>query len=125
MSLVKSYNHWPGGIPSYIGRSEKPVDDFEPATHGWRHFVREQWTAGGDEYQQRRTLIEQWATADQDFRDVRLRVSLLTRDIKAIFSKNPHYRSRAINPKRRRISRVSKTARMHETHHFMFYNHLP
>ncbi|KAJ5523321.1 hypothetical protein N7513_012865 [Penicillium frequentans] len=70
MSLVKLHNHWPGGLSSYIHRSEEPVDDFQLATRGWRHFVREQWTTGDDEDQRRRTLVGGWATANQDFRDI-------------------------------------------------------
>lgn len=75
MPLLKWYNQWPGGIPSYIRRHKQPVDDVEAATRAWRHFVREQWTEtqGVAADQQRRALVERWATADQELRDVRKR----------------------------------------------------
>ncbi|KAL3477034.1 hypothetical protein BJX99DRAFT_270185 [Aspergillus californicus] len=71
MPLLKWYNQWPGGIPSYIRRHEQPVDDVEASTRAWRHFVREQWTEtqGVAADRQRRALVERWATADQELRD--------------------------------------------------------
>lgn len=76
MSLIKWHNQWPGGIPSRIRRHEEPVEDVESATCAWRRFVREQWVDGTDADQQRRALIERWATADQEFRDVSLELGL-------------------------------------------------
>jgi hypothetical protein len=70
---------WPGGIPSFI---KSPTEnftleayDFPPLAKGWYRFVRENWVSSDDEMddskgQQRRSLIETWVTAQQDFRDV-------------------------------------------------------
>ncbi|CAI7577731.1 unnamed protein product [Penicillium pancosmium] len=71
MSLIKWHNPWPGGFPSSIRRHEKPVEDVEFATRAWRCFAREQWVDadGTVADQQRRALIERWATAEQEFRD--------------------------------------------------------
>ncbi|KAJ5313115.1 hypothetical protein N7508_003945 [Penicillium antarcticum] len=62
---------WPRGIPSFIRRHEEPVarKNFDAASRAWRHFVREQWVGGDGADQQKRALIERWATADQQFRD--------------------------------------------------------
>ncbi|KAI2743107.1 hypothetical protein DTO013E5_268 [Penicillium roqueforti] len=43
--------------------------NFDAASRAWRHFVREQWVGGDGADQQKRALIERWATADQQFRD--------------------------------------------------------
>lgn len=81
MSLTKWHNHWPGGIPSFLHRHGKPVresdnpaEDVSEASRAWRFFVRKQWAdvEGVAAHEQRRTLIERWATADQAFRDVSL-----------------------------------------------------
>ncbi|KAJ5924249.1 hypothetical protein N7466_008436 [Penicillium verhagenii] len=73
MSLKRSYSQWPECIPSFIRRHEEPVEweDIDgDATRAWRYFVRERWVSGDDTAdQQKRDLIEQWATADQKFRD--------------------------------------------------------
>ncbi|KAJ5907696.1 hypothetical protein N7495_000378 [Penicillium taxi] len=69
MPLIKWHKHWQRGIPSYVKCQEHPEDDVEYATRAWRRFVREQWTNDVDEDEQRRNLIERWATADQEFRD--------------------------------------------------------
>jgi hypothetical protein len=70
MLLTKCLNQWPGGIPSYINRHEQAEDDVKSATRAWRYFVRERWTDSVATDQQRRALIERWATADQELRDV-------------------------------------------------------
>lgn len=72
MSLTRSHSQWPRGIPSFIRRHEEPVarKNFDAASRAWRHFVREQWVGGDGADQQKRALIERWATADQQFRDV-------------------------------------------------------
>lgn len=70
MTLTKWHNHWPGGIPSFIRRHKEPVENVATASRAWRFFVREQWVDGGAVDEQRRALIERWATADQEFRDV-------------------------------------------------------
>jgi hypothetical protein len=72
MSLKKSHSQWPEGIPSFIRRHEVHVDwdNLGAATRAWRHFVRERWVGGDTADQQKRDLIEEWATADQEFRDV-------------------------------------------------------
>ncbi|KAJ5552478.1 hypothetical protein N7494_001856 [Penicillium frequentans] len=57
------------GLPSCIRRHEEPVEDVESVTCAWRRFVCEQWVDGTDADQQRRALIERWATADQEIRD--------------------------------------------------------
>jgi hypothetical protein len=75
MSLIKWCNQWPGVIPSYIRRHDQPEDDVESATRAWRYFVREQWTDSVAADQQRRALIERWATADQETRDVSLKLT--------------------------------------------------
>ncbi|KAJ5393064.1 uncharacterized protein N7487_010705 [Penicillium crustosum] len=71
MSLTRSHSQWPRGIPSFIRRHEEPVarKNFDAASRAWRHFVREQWVGGDGADQQKRALIERWATADQQFRD--------------------------------------------------------
>ncbi|KAJ5907678.1 hypothetical protein N7495_000360 [Penicillium taxi] len=69
MTLRKWHNHWPGGIPFYICRRGEPVEDMATASRAWRFFVREQWVDGAAVNEQRRALIERWATADQKFRD--------------------------------------------------------
>ncbi|KAJ5974265.1 hypothetical protein N7481_011475 [Penicillium waksmanii] len=48
MPLLKWHNPWPGGIPSFIRRHEKPVEDVESATRAWRCFVREEWVDAED-----------------------------------------------------------------------------
>lgn len=72
VTLTKWNNHWPGGIPSYLRRNKEQVEDVAAASRAWRFFLREQWVDVEDvaAEEQRRTLIEQWATADQAFRDV-------------------------------------------------------
>lgn len=77
MSLTQWHNHWPGGIPSSIRRHEKTVEDVTSASRAWRHFVREQWDEGAAVDEQRRALIERWATADQAFRNVSFSRGLL------------------------------------------------
>ncbi|KAJ5219970.1 hypothetical protein N7468_009174 [Penicillium chermesinum] len=71
MSLKRSHSQWPEGIPSFIRQHKEPVEwkDIDAATRAWRHFVRERWVGGDTADQQKRDLIEQWATADQEFRD--------------------------------------------------------
>ncbi|KAJ5247417.1 hypothetical protein N7468_002400, partial [Penicillium chermesinum] len=57
--------------------NEEQVDDVAAASRSWRFFLREQWIDVQDvedvenvaAEEQRRTLIERWATADQEFRD--------------------------------------------------------
>lgn len=72
VTLTKWYKHWPGGIPSFLRRNEEQVEDVAAASRAWRFFLRAQWvdveSVAAEE--QRRTLIERWATADQAFRDV-------------------------------------------------------
>jgi hypothetical protein len=48
------------------------VEDVATAARAWRFFLREQWVDVEDvaAEEQRRTLIERWATAEQAFRDV-------------------------------------------------------
>ena len=73
MSLIRSHSQWPGGgYPSFIRRYHEPVawEDFHAATRAWRCFVREQWVGGATADQQKRDLVERWATAGQEFRDV-------------------------------------------------------
>ncbi|OOQ88160.1 hypothetical protein PEBR_14106 [Penicillium brasilianum] len=71
VTLTKWNNHWPGGIPSFIRRNQEQVEDVAAASRAWRFFLREQWVDVEDvaAEEQRRTLIKQWATADQAFRD--------------------------------------------------------
>ncbi|KAJ6018736.1 hypothetical protein N7522_000803 [Penicillium canescens] len=66
MSLIKSHSQWPGDIP-FIRRHEEPVapENFDAASRAWRHF----WVGGDAADQQKRALIERWATADQQFHD--------------------------------------------------------
>jgi hypothetical protein len=79
MSLIKWHDQWPGGIPSSIRQHEKPVQDVAFATRAWRCFVREQWVNvdGTAVDQQRRVLVERWATAEQEFRDVSFQLTHL------------------------------------------------
>ncbi|KAJ5711016.1 hypothetical protein N7488_005172 [Penicillium malachiteum] len=69
--LTKWNKHWPGGISSFLRSHDEPVDDVLAAFRAWRFFVREQWVdgEGDDVHEQRRALVERWATADQAFRD--------------------------------------------------------
>ncbi|KAJ5094623.1 hypothetical protein N7456_010484, partial [Penicillium angulare] len=71
VALTKWNKHWPGGIPSFLRRHDEPVEDVVAASRAWRFFVRDQWVdaEGVAADEQRRTLIERWATADQAFRD--------------------------------------------------------
>lgn len=79
-TLTTEAKFWPGGIPSFIKSPTENFDvepyDFPPTVKGWYRFVRENWVSSDDETndskaQQRRSLIETWVTAQQDFRDVR------------------------------------------------------
>ncbi|KAJ5363031.1 hypothetical protein N7541_003875 [Penicillium brevicompactum] len=71
MSLIRSHSQWPGGIPSFIRRHKEPLapENLDAASRAWRHFVRDQWVSGDAADQQKRALIERWATADQQFRN--------------------------------------------------------
>jgi hypothetical protein len=79
---LKILDHqWPGGVPLSIRARAEPLpdeEDFNIVTKAWRRFVRENWVRRngeqqrdcGEEDAQRRALIEKWAAAEQDFRDV-------------------------------------------------------
>ncbi|KAJ5759102.1 hypothetical protein N7520_006258 [Penicillium odoratum] len=78
-TLTTEAKFWPGGIPSFIksptGNFNIEPYDFPPIVKGWNRFVRENWVSRDDETddskaQQRRSLIETWVTAQQDFRDL-------------------------------------------------------
>ncbi|KAJ5672601.1 hypothetical protein N7507_001728 [Penicillium longicatenatum] len=71
MFLKRSYSQWPEGIPSFIRRHEEPIEweDIGAATRAWRYFVRERWVGGDTADHKKRDLIEEWATAGQEFRD--------------------------------------------------------
>ncbi|KAJ5632589.1 hypothetical protein N7490_008928 [Penicillium lividum] len=90
MSLKRSHSQWPEGIPSFIRRHEEHVDwdNLGAATRAWRHFVRERWVGGDTADQQKRDLIEEWATADQEFRDVA--INLEHQKTNLVFSKTPN-----------------------------------
>ncbi|KAE8549114.1 hypothetical protein EYB25_007629 [Talaromyces marneffei] len=73
---------WPGGIPASVrphptddltnGPEKWDFKDWKEECKGWCQFVEEEWVSKTDlneEMQQRRTLIERWASADQAFRD--------------------------------------------------------
>ncbi|KAJ5501494.1 hypothetical protein N7453_006311 [Penicillium expansum] len=72
-------SHWPGGIPREIKRHATDVsrDEIEEQVKGWLLFVRESWLPrpsdldADKEYElrQRRALVQQWASASQEFRD--------------------------------------------------------
>ncbi|KAJ5546721.1 hypothetical protein N7494_004306 [Penicillium frequentans] len=77
-TLTTEAKFWPGGIPSFIKSPTENFNvepcDFPPTVKGWYRFVRENWVSSDDETddskaQQRRSLIETWVTAQQDFRD--------------------------------------------------------
>ncbi|KAJ5658731.1 uncharacterized protein N7484_002380 [Penicillium longicatenatum] len=77
-TLTTEAKFWPGGIPSFIKSPTENFNvepyDFPPIVKGWYRFVRENWVLSDDETddskaQQRRSLIETWVTAQQDFRD--------------------------------------------------------
>ena len=72
VTLTKWNKHWPGGIPSILQRNEEEVEDVAATSRAWRSFLREQWVnvEGVAAEEQRRTLMERWATTDQAFRDV-------------------------------------------------------
>lgn len=106
MSLTKWHNHWPRGIPSSIRRHEEPVEDVESASRAWRFFVREQWVDGAAVDEQRRALVERWAIADQDFRDVCFH-------LERIFILYLH-RDRAMNLEHWRMNLSLKTPKMYE-----------
>ncbi|RAH84623.1 hypothetical protein BO86DRAFT_407580 [Aspergillus japonicus CBS 114.51] len=75
--------HWPGGIPSTIRNHATHIHNHGrllDITRGWFLFVSERWISRKDagvaehedveyELRQRRTLVEQWAAANQSFRD--------------------------------------------------------
>ncbi|KAF3394974.1 hypothetical protein DPV78_008544 [Talaromyces pinophilus] len=64
-----------GGIPSTIRlhpNDEWSEDELKEESKGWCQFAEEEWipkTDLNEEMQQRRVLIERWASADQRFRD--------------------------------------------------------
>ncbi|RDW64344.1 uncharacterized protein DSM5745_09755 [Aspergillus mulundensis] len=78
--MPHSVRHWPGGIPSCIKRhpvEDLSIEELKEEVKGWLLFVKETWVArpdsmeDDDEYEldQRRALVEQWASASQGFRD--------------------------------------------------------
>ncbi|RLL98056.1 hypothetical protein CFD26_101647 [Aspergillus turcosus] len=82
--MGRPVRHWPGGIPRFIRphpESDLSLDQIKEEVKGWLLFVQESWVSRAnaavavpdddDEYElrQRRTLIKQWASATQDFRD--------------------------------------------------------
>lgn len=82
-STTTEAKFWPGGIPSFIKSPTENVTvkswEFNPIVKGWYRFVRENWiqieASSNNEYddpkfQQRRSLIEKWVLADQEYRDV-------------------------------------------------------
>ncbi|OJJ70045.1 hypothetical protein ASPBRDRAFT_197752 [Aspergillus brasiliensis CBS 101740] len=66
---------WPDGIPQCLRADPNPdidYNDMEEMSKGWLQFVQEEWTKSEsleEEFQQRRRLMERWASADQTFRD--------------------------------------------------------
>ncbi|KAJ5921240.1 hypothetical protein N7466_009566 [Penicillium verhagenii] len=76
-TLTTEAKFWPGGIPSFIKSPTENFNvepcDFPSTVKGWYRFVRENWVSSEEtddsKAQQRRSLIETWVTAQQDFRD--------------------------------------------------------
>lgn len=77
--------HWPGGIPHKIKphpKTDLSQEEVREEVKGWLFFVQESWVPrdranindDNKEYelQQRRALVQKWASESQDFRDVRL-----------------------------------------------------
>ncbi|QGA16434.1 hypothetical protein EYB26_004101 [Talaromyces marneffei] len=75
--------HWPGGVPPEIRldpNGDITPDEANEDAKGWLLFVTERWVPreaanipdrdGDYEVRQRRTLVETWAKADQELRDV-------------------------------------------------------
>ncbi|KAL4930300.1 uncharacterized protein BDV17DRAFT_289908 [Aspergillus undulatus] len=94
--MTHSARNWPGGIPSCIQRhptGNLSIEALKEATKGWLLFVKETWvpcvragiaddehTDNGEyELRQRRKLVEEWASASQEFRDVRHSLSYCVR----------------------------------------------
>ncbi|RAK89217.1 hypothetical protein BO79DRAFT_172368, partial [Aspergillus costaricaensis CBS 115574] len=72
--LIPSTDLWPGGILTCLRVEPSPIDWFDTAeiSKGWLQFVQEEWTESeslDEQLQQRRLLMERWASASQDFRD--------------------------------------------------------
>ncbi|PCG95678.1 Hypothetical protein PENO1_072120 [Penicillium occitanis (nom. inval.)] len=73
--ILSSDDIWPGGIPSTVRlhpTDEWSEDELKEESKGWCQFVEKEWipkTDLNEEMQQRRALIERWASADQHFRD--------------------------------------------------------
>ncbi|KAJ5131222.1 uncharacterized protein N7515_007261 [Penicillium bovifimosum] len=76
--MPRSVQHWPGGIPRCIKphpQTEITLDQAAEEVKGWLLFVQENWVPGANasdgtyELNQRRQLIEKWASATQEFRD--------------------------------------------------------
>ncbi|KAJ5933842.1 hypothetical protein N7454_006171 [Penicillium verhagenii] len=72
--------HWPGGIPTVIKadpNGDITRDEINEEAKGWLLFVEEKWVPrdnandedGDYEVRQRRSLVETWAKASQEFRD--------------------------------------------------------
>ncbi|EED22087.1 conserved hypothetical protein [Talaromyces stipitatus ATCC 10500] len=74
--------HWPGGILPEVRldpNGDIKPDEVKEEAKGWLLFVTERWVSreapnipdhdGDYEVRQRRTLVETWAKADQQFRD--------------------------------------------------------
>ncbi|GLB07657.1 hypothetical protein AtubIFM57258_003006 [Aspergillus tubingensis] len=73
--LIPPTELWPGGIPACLRVEPSSVEwsDMVETSKGWLQFVQEEWTESGsldEQLQQRRRLMERWASASQDFRDV-------------------------------------------------------
>ncbi|KAJ5738514.1 hypothetical protein N7493_001669 [Penicillium malachiteum] len=88
---------------------DEPVDDVAAASRAWRFFVREQWVdAEGDAvHEQRRALVELWATADQAFR---VNISSCLDGIVLVINKE----DRAINPGYQKMSVYLKNLKMYK-----------
>ncbi|PYH71040.1 uncharacterized protein BO88DRAFT_486395 [Aspergillus vadensis CBS 113365] len=72
--LIPPTDLWPGGIPACLRVEPSSVEwsDMVETSKGWLQFVQEEWTESeslDEELQQRRRLMERWASASQDFRD--------------------------------------------------------
>ncbi|GAQ03702.1 hypothetical protein ALT_1023 [Aspergillus lentulus] len=80
--MTRPVRHWPGGIPCSIKphpEDDLSLDQMKEEVKGWLLFVRENWVRRSEadiaeddrdyELRQRRKLVEQWASATQEFRN--------------------------------------------------------
>ncbi|KAJ5803972.1 uncharacterized protein N7518_000275 [Penicillium psychrosexuale] len=99
--MPRSVQHWPGGIPTSIQphpETDLSLDQIKEEVKGWLLFVQENWVSAANagsssderyELYHRRQLVEKWASATQEFRDVNSTRSNLSSKFIAYQSRAP------------------------------------